>query len=520
MRIDAVENRTDSEPTGRTTPDPVADIQTAVHRARKAQPGWAALPLKSRVNHLKKVRHYLVSHADELAGIISRDNGKTRIDAMATEVVPATMAVDYYCRKAKTMLKDRRLVPGNLLLANKFSKIRRVPYGVVGIISPWNYPFSIPFSEVVMALLAGNTVVLKAASETQLVGRALNDCFAAAQLPPDVFIQLNIPGRIAGPALLKSGIDKLFFTGSTAVGKTLMAQAAEQLIPINLELGGNDPMLVCADADLHRAVSGALWAGFQNCGQSCGGVERIYVHRDIYKPFLELLGQRVRQLRIGRDTHFQVDLGSLTTASQVTEVNRQVDQAVAAGALIYAQSECNPVDKGLFIPARVLTEVDHHMDIMRLETFGPAVGVMPVDDMDQAVALANDCDLGLTASVWTARNKTGAALASRIEAGVVMINDHLMSHGLAETPWGGFKDSGVGRSHGAIGMAEMTQSQCVVKDVLPGVKKNMWWHPHSEEVYRGMRGVIDMLYGRSLFQRMGGMYHLIRQFSKTFVRND
>jgi succinate-semialdehyde dehydrogenase/glutarate-semialdehyde dehydrogenase len=248
-------------------------------------------------------------------------------------------------------------------------------------------------------------------------------------------------------------------------------------------------------------------------------VERIYVHRDIYKPFLELLGRRVRQLRIGRDADFQVDLGSMTTAKQLKEVDRQVDQAVAAGARVYAQSECHPTEEGLFMPARVLTDVDHQMDIMRLETFGPAVGVMPVDDMDQAVALANDCDLGLTASVWSARNKTGAALAARIEAGVVMVNDHLMSHGMAETPWGGVKASGIGRSHGAIGMAEMTLSQCVVTDTLPGVKKNMWWHPHSAAVYRGMRGIIDMLYGRTLFKRVGGAYHLLRHFPKTFLRN-
>lgn len=498
----------------------VLDVRIAVDRARNAQPEWAALPVKARVGHLRKVGNYLVEHAGELAEIISRDSGKTRTEAMATEVVPAAMAVDYYCRRAKGFLKEQRLFPGNILLANKSAKIRRVPYGIVGIISPWNYPFSIPFSEVVMALLAGNAVVLKVASETRLVGRALTDCLDAARLPPGVFTQLNLPGRIVGRALLDAGVNKLFFTGSTAVGKTLMAQAAERLIPVNLELGGNDPMLVCADADLYRAATGAIWAGFQNCGQSCGGVERIYVHRDVYEPFLELLAQRVRRLRVGYDLDFQVDLGSMTTAKQLEEVRRQVEQAVGAGARIYAQSECNPADKGLFMPARVLTDVNHSMDIMRLETFGPVVGVMPVDNMDEAVALANDCDLGLTASVWTRRNKTGAELAARIQAGVVMVNDHLMSHGMAETPWGGFKESGIGRSHGAIGMAEMTQAQCVVTDLLPRVKKNMWWHPNSAEVFYGMRGIIDFWYGRRPLQRLKGAYHLLRLFPKTFFRDD
>lgn len=499
----------------------VTDVQVAVDHARDAQTDWAALPVKARVRYLKKVRHYLVDHVGEIAEIIARDNGKTRTDAMATELVPATMAVDYYCRRARRFLKDRRLFPGNLLLANKSARIRQVPYGVVGIISPWNYPFSIPFSEVVMALLAGNTVVLKMASETQMVGRALANCFSAARLPSGVFTQLNLPGRIVGPALLEAGVNKLFFTGSTAVGKRLMAQAAERLIPVNLELGGNDPMLVCADADLYRAATGAVWAGLQNCGQSCGGVERIYVHRDVYEPFLELLAQRVRRLRIGYDIDFQVDLGAMTTVKQLKEVRRQVEQAIATGARIYAQSECNPADKeGLFMPACVLTDVNHSMDIMRLETFGPVLAVMPVGNMDQAVALANDCDLGLTASVWTTHAKTGAQLAARIQAGVVMINDHLMSHGMAETPWGGFKESGIGRSHGAIGMSEMTQNQCIVKDLLPGVKKNMWWHPHSANVYYGMRGIIDFWYSRRPLQRLKGAYHLLKLFPRTFFRDD
>ena len=277
----------------------VTDIHNAVIQARAAQTDWAGLPVADRVRHLKRIRDYLADNADEVAEVIARDNGKTRFDALAAEVLPATMAVDYYCRKARRFLKDRRLFPGNILLANKAATLRRAPYGVVGIISPWNYPFSIPFSEVVMALLAGNTVILKVASETQMVGQALNECFAAAQLPEGVLIQLNLPGRLAGTALLEAGIDKLFFTGSTAVGKTLMAEAAPYLTPVNLELGGNDPMLVCPDADLERAAAGAVWAGLQNSGQSCGGVERIYVHQDVYDDFLEALDRRVRPLRVG-----------------------------------------------------------------------------------------------------------------------------------------------------------------------------------------------------------------------------
>lgn len=493
----------------------VADVQQAVTQARQAQQEWALLPIRLRAARLRRIREYLTRHADELANIISKDNGKTRIDALASEVLPAAMAVDYYCRKARSFLRDRRLMPSNWLMANKSSKIIRVPYGVVGIISPWNYPFSIPFSEVVMALVAGNSVLLKTATETQQVGRALERCMVNAGLPSGVFTYLNLPGRAAGNAFLESGVDKLFFTGSVAVGQRLMAKAAETLTPVVLELGGNDPMLVCPDADPQRAAAGALWAGLQNCGQSCGGIERIYVHQAIYEPFMEALGAGVRRLRTGCDAEHTYDLGAMTTQKTMAEVQRQVREALDAGAQIYAQSGNIP-KMGSFLPAMVLTDVDHSMDIMRLETFGPVLGVMLVDDMEHAVALANDSDLGLTASVWTSDAASGEQLARRLTAGTVTINDHLMSHGLAETPWGGFKKSGIGRTHGAIGMAEMTQPQCVVHDYLPKVKKNFWWHPHGPSIYNGLRGLLDFLYADGIWVRLKGLVKLLRVYPRTF----
>jgi acyl-CoA reductase-like NAD-dependent aldehyde dehydrogenase len=493
-----------------------ADVTVAVEAAREAQKVWSDLTAKERSACLMKIRDYLVDAADELAEVIARDNGKTRTDAMVAEVVPATLALTYYCRKGALFLKDRRLMPASWLLANKASKIVRVPYGVVGIISPWNYPFAIPFSEVIMALMAGNAVILKVATETQMVGRALERCIHAADLPPGLFTHVNLPGRLAGDAFLDAGVDKLFFTGSVAVGKSLMARAAQSLTPLVLELGGNDPMLVCEDADIRRAAAGALWGGLTNCGQTCGGVERIYVHRCVYPDFLAELKQRVENLRIGYDTRYQTDIGAMTTAKQMRAVQSQVEAAVAAGAVICARNDPAADLKGNFQPALVLTEVDHSMDVMRHETFGPVLGVMPVEDMEQAVSLANDSDLGLTASVWTTNTKVGEQLARRIQAGVVTINDHLISHGLAETPWGGFKQSGIGRSHGAIGMAEMTQPQCLVHDHLPWVKRNMWWYPSGQAIYKGMRGILDMRYGPKLLRRFRGLMHFLRMVPRMF----
>lgn len=415
-----------------------AEVAAAAKVGRTAQRGWAETPVKERAAVLLKVRAAIVERADDLAHVISRDNGKTRVDAMVTEILPAAMAAGYYAKNAASFLKDQKISPGSLLLANKRSRVVRRPFGVVGIISPWNYPFAIPFSEVVMALAAGNAVFLKTASQTQAVGNALADLFKEVGLPDGLFHHLNLPGKVAGEAFLAAPVDKLFFTGSVAVGKELMALAARTLTPVCLELGGNDPMLVTPKANLDRAAAGAVWAGLSNCGQSCGGVERIYVHQEVYKPFLDRLAARVKALRVGPDVDFGVDLGAMTTKKQMDAVEAHIKDATAQGAYVFARSADPPADaKGNFMAAVLLTEVNHGMRVMREETFGPVLAVMPVADMAEAVRLANDCDLGLTASVWSDDAKEADQLARQILAGVVTVNDHLMSHGLAETPWGG-----------------------------------------------------------------------------------
>jgi len=501
---------------GRSPLDTLETLRGKLRRARAAQPAWAETPVNKRARGILRVRDFLVEHADELAATISRASGKTRLDALATEVLPAAMAASYYARHAKDLLKTRRLSAGNLLFATISSRIRRVPWGVIAVISPWNYPLGIPFSEVVMGLLAGNAVVLKVATQTQMVGRALERCFQSAGLPEGVFAYVNLPGPVAGKALLQAGVGKLFFTGSVAAGRELMAKAAETLTPLCLELGGNDPMLVCPDADLQRAAGGAVWAGMQNCGQSCAGVERIYVHQDVFEPFLRLLGEKVRALRVGLDTDHEVDLGAMTTREQREIVRRHVQDALDRGATVYAQSACPQDAPGNFFPATVLTGVDHSMLLMREETFGPVVGVMKVADMDEAVRLANDSELGLTASVWSRDRKGARRLAARLQAGTVTINDHLVSHGLPGTPWGGFKQSGIGRTHGPLGLAEMTQPQCIVEDLMPGVKRDLWWYPHGPDLYAGLKGALDFLYARKLRRRLAGLWRLAKVFPRVW----
>ncbi len=497
--------------------DTVEELNEAASGARRAQPLWAAMPLKERIRIILKTRRYIVDHLDELAETISRDNGKTRMDALMAEGLPMAMAVTYYCKMAPAFLKDKRISPANILYSNRKSFIVQKPFGVVGIISPWNYPASIPFSEIIMALLAGNTVIFKGASETQVVGHFLKSCLEAAGLPEHVFNYINLPGRFAGDAFLNAGIDKLFFTGSVSIGKYLMKKASERLVPVSLELGGNDPMIVCEDADLYRSVKGAVWAGLQNAGQSCGGVERIYVHRSVYAEFLALLKKEVEALRIGPDEDFNVDIGAMTTERQMETVRLHIEDALAKGATIFARSDPPYRYKGQFMPCMVLTDVHHDMLVMRDETFGPVLGVMPYDSIDEAIALANDSHLGLTASVWSKDSRKAIAIGRKIMAGAITINDHLFSQGLAETPWGGFKESGIGRTHGALGFAEMTQPQVIVKDTMPLVRKNFWWHPFSREVYEGTKGVAYFLYGNGLLQRVKGLIALLKVFPRTFV---
>jgi succinate-semialdehyde dehydrogenase/glutarate-semialdehyde dehydrogenase len=470
------------------------DVAVLLEKARKAQTLWVELPYGERRKRLKKAGQRLAARIDEITGTIHRENGKVPLDALAAEVLPALMALNYYLKKGGSFLADRKIGGGSLLMFNKRSRVVYKPYGVVGIISPWNYPFAIPFSEVVMALLAGNGVLLKTASVVPETGRALADIFSGPELPEGLFSLVELPGAEAGRAFISgggcAGVDKLFFTGSTAVGRELMALAAPRLLPLVLELGGADAAIVREDADLDRAAAGIIWAAFSNAGQSCGGVQRVIVHRKVCEAFLEKFRALTGNLVPGKD------LGPMTTAKQKEAVKQQVEACLAGGARIAAQSPgVSLEDDSLFVPAMVLTGAAADSPVMREEIFGPVAAVIPVEDDGEALKAANASSYGLTASVWSRSSRRARELARRVNAGAVMINDHLMSHGLAETPWGGFGDSGLGRTHGELGFREMLKAQVIIDDVLPGVKRNLWWQPYSEEVYRGIRAIAAFLAG-------------------------
>ncbi|MGD8827285.1 MAG: aldehyde dehydrogenase family protein, partial [Gammaproteobacteria bacterium] len=497
-----------------------ADLRAVIRRARAAQSGWAARPLAERARYVEAARRWLVANADALAETISACSGKTRLEALATEILASAGAVHWYQRHARRLLRPARLPNGSVLFLNKRSSLHRQPWGVIGIIAPWNYSLGIPMHEIVPALLAGNTVVFKTAPETLPVGERIAEMFEAAGLPPDVFHHVIVDGPLAGATFLaEGGVDKLFFTGSVRVGKLLMEQASRTLTPVSLELGGKDAMIVRADADLERAVNGAIWGGVSNAGQSCAGVERIYVHESVYEPFVEGLAAGVRRLRVGPSAASDTDVGAICTTRQMETIRRQVDEALALGARIKARAELPEGIGPQYFAPTVLVDVDHNMRVMREETFGPVLGVMKVADDEEALRLANDSPYGLTASIWSRDHAAARRIANRVRAGAVTINDHLMSHGLTETPWGGFKESGIGRGHGVFAFEEVTAPQVVIDDWLGFAARNLFWHPYSQSVYDALKGALIGLYGTGPVRRLRGLLRLAGALPRMFRRS-
>lgn len=492
-------------------------VRKAISRAREAQKIWASFEYRERAVFIRRIKHWLKDHSETIARIIADDTGKSRIDAMATEVIPAILACDWYAKNAEKVLRPKKLRPSSVLFSNKKTVLERYPLGVVGIISPWNYPLSIPFGEIVMGLMAGNAILLKGSHDTEQVTKSIGDIISSARLPEGLFQIVDGPGREISEAMFDHKIDKIFFTGSVAVGKSLMKRAADSLTPLSLELGGNDPMVVLEDADLERASNGAIWGAFQNAGQTCAGIERLYVHESIYHEFKDILVKKISMLRHGRDEEFDVDMGSMTTERQFHSVSRQVEDAVKEGAKISAQSKFVRPESGLFYPATLLTEVSHEMEVMKEETFGPVLGMMPFSDEEDAIRLANDSQYALTSSVWTKDTQRGKKIARKLVSGVTTINDHLFTHALSEVPWGGPKLSGLGRTHGSIGLEEMTELKAINWDMMP-VPRNVFWHPYSLDTWNALHHAINIITAKSKSDWIVGVCRLAPYYAKKCLK--
>jgi acyl-CoA reductase-like NAD-dependent aldehyde dehydrogenase len=341
------------------------------------------------------------------------------------------------------------------------------------------------------------------------------DVVKSSGLPDGLFHLVSMPGRIAGRAMIDAGVDKLCFTGSPDSGRDVMRVAAGGPVPVSLELGGSDAMIVLEDANLERAVGGAIWAGASNAGQSCCAVERLFVVEEVYEAFREKLVERTARIRVGPDRDFEVDVGSLSSPAQKRKVDGIVRNAIAGGAKLIATSGSSD---GLFHPVVVLETAGRQVAALHEEIFGPVIVLAKVRDEAEAIALANDSPYGLSASVWTRSNQRGMRVASQLEVGTVTLNDHMMSHGMAETPWGGCKGSGFSRTHGEAGLLEMSRIRVIVRDRMHRAPRAMWWHPHGRKVYEGFRAGITALYGKGLARRVSALARFAALFLRSFGR--
>jgi acyl-CoA reductase-like NAD-dependent aldehyde dehydrogenase len=479
-----------------------SDVFAAVERARTAQAAWAELGLRRRIDVLRQFQARLHARKSKIAAAITREAGKPVAEALTTEVLVVLDAARFLIENAWSLLRDEPVPHGNLATKLKSGYLVREPYGVIGIISPWNYPFSIPATETLAALVAGNAVVLKPSELTPLVVLELASLLREAALPDGVF-QVVVGEGSAGAALLRSPIGKLVFTGSVATGKRIAAAAAERLLPVMLELGGKDPMLVLDDADIDVASSAAVWGAFMNAGQTCLSVERCYVHRSLYEKFVAACVEKTKKLRIGHGDDSKTDVGPLIRERQLQVVESHVEDARACGARVMVGGSRSPEPGKNFYRPTVLADVTHEMRIMQEETFGPVLPIMAFGDDDEAVRLANDSEYGLAASVWTRDARRGERLARRIHAGTVMVNDVISCFGISEAPHGGVKASGIGRTHGRFGLEEMVRVKYVDIDRMPGMKK-VWWYSYGEKFRRQMEGFLDLQFARRLGSRLRG----------------
>jgi len=482
------------------------EVRAAVARARAAQLAWADLGVRKRIDVLREFQRRLHERKSEIAEAITSEAGKPVAEALTTEVLVVLDAVRFLIDNAYRLLRDEPVPHGNLATKLKSGRLVREPYGVVGIISPWNYPFSIPATETLAALVAGNAVVLKPSEFTSLVALELQSLLHAVGIPLDVF-QVVVGDGTTGAALIPQ-IDKLVFTGSVATGKRIASAAAERLLPVVLELGGKDPMLVLDDADIEVASSAAVWGAFLNAGQTCLSVERCYVHRSLHDAFLKACVDKTKLLRVGNGLDRETDVGPLIHERQLRIVEQHVEDAVARGALVLAGGSRLPEFGKNFYALTVLADVTHEMRIMREETFGPVLPVMAFDNDEEVVRLANDSEFGLAASVWTRDNARGERLARRIHAGTVMVNDVVSCFGISEAPHSGVKSSGIGRTHGRFGLEEMVRLKYVDVDRMPGMKK-VWWYGYGTSFARQMEGFLDMQFARDLGTRLRGALRAI-----------
>ena len=477
-----------------------AGVAGVVARAADAQRGWATVASAERAAALRRAAAVLLAGLDELAALLTREQGKPLAEAYTMELLPTIDALHWIADNGPAILADEPVRHRQPFLWSKRSLHAFEPLGVVAVVSPFNYPWSIPLVETAIALMCGNGVVVKPAPLTPLVAERIPALFERAGLEPGLVGLVHGGGDVGRALIDAEPVGKVFFTGSVEVGRAVGVACAQRMKGSVLELGGKDPMLVLADAPLDNAVAGALWGGFANAGQTCSGIERVYVARELAQPFLAGVMAGARRLRVGDPSDPRVEVGPMISREALERVWELVNDAVADGAKLLCGGPVEPPGlAGAFLAPAVLTGVTHDMRIMREEVFGPVLPVMAVDSEEDAIRLANDSEFGLGASVWTRDRARGEAIARRLEAGSVWVNDHSYSHGACQCAWGGTKSSGLGRSHSRFGFYECVRLKHIAWEASR--TSDFWWHPYDESLPRGVSAAARILYGRGRERR-------------------